>query len=155
MAIAHRSLTGRRRRTRHPTAGRYDANNGNSRAACGNWPVRKRRGLNFAGLDGLCVHELRHSFASNPRELGEDLSRIGKLLSHMQIQTTARQAHLKTDPIRAAANNVSEPIPFALSLPVKKDGKEDDTETQNVAARHSIAAMRSGGSADGTREVRQ
>ena len=32
---------------------------------------------------------------------------IGKLLGHTQVQTTARYAHLATDPVRSAAEGVS------------------------------------------------
>ena len=44
---------------------------------------------------------------------------IGKLLGHTQVQTTARYAHLKTAPIRNAANTVSAAIASALTKPVK------------------------------------
>ena len=64
--------------------------------------LRKR-----AGMNDLRIHDLRHSFASDALQLGEDLTMIGRLLGHTQIQTTARYAHLKTDPIRAAANKVA------------------------------------------------
>ncbi|CDN95788.1 MULTISPECIES: tyrosine-type recombinase/integrase [Agrobacterium] len=78
--------------------------------------LRKR-----AGLDDLRIHDLRHSFASDALQLGEDLTMIGRLLGHTQVQTTARYAHLKTDPIRAAANKVSDAIALALTLPVKEN----------------------------------
>ncbi len=42
---------------------------------------------------------------------------IGRLLGHTQVQTTARYAHLKTDPIRSAADQVSRAIAAALSKP--------------------------------------
>jgi len=76
--------------------------------------LRKR-----AGLDDLRIHDLRHSFASDALQLGQDLTMIGKLLGHTQVQTTARYAHLKTDPVRAAANSVSGFIALALARPVK------------------------------------
>lgn len=77
--------------------------------------LRKR-----AGLDGLRIHDLRHSFASDALQLGQDLTMIGRLLGHTQIQTTARYAHLKTDPIRSAANTVAEAVAAALARPVKE-----------------------------------
>lgn len=73
-----------------------------------------RRIRERAGLDDLRIHDLRHSFASDALQLGEDLLMIGKLLGHTQVQTTARYAHLKTDPIRQAANKVSDAIADAL-----------------------------------------
>jgi site-specific recombinase XerD len=78
--------------------------------------LRKR-----AGLDDLRIHDLRHSFASDALQLGEDLPMIGKLLGHTQVQTTARYAHLKTDPIRAAADKVADAIATALTRPPKED----------------------------------
>lgn len=81
-------------------------------------PWRRLRKL--AGLDGLRIHDLRHSFASDALQLGEDLPMIGKLLGHTQVQTTARYAHLKTDPIRMAADKVAGAIAQALSQPVKQ-----------------------------------
>lgn len=85
--------------------------------------LRKR-----ADLDGLRIHDLRHSFASDALQLGEDLPMIGKLLGHTQVQTTARYAHLKTAPIRSAANTVSAAIASALAQPVKADNDEEADE---------------------------
>ncbi len=78
--------------------------------------LRKR-----AGLDDLRIHDLRHSFASDALQLGEDLPMIGKLLGHTQVQTTARYAHLKTDPIKAAADKVADAIAIALTRVPKAD----------------------------------
>ena len=80
-------------------------------------PWRRLRKL--AGLDDLRIHDLRHSFASDALQLGEDLPMIGKLLGHTQVQTTARYAHLKTAPIRVAANKVSDAIATSLARPTK------------------------------------
>ncbi|MCY4556416.1 MAG: site-specific integrase, partial [Chloroflexi bacterium] len=40
-----------------------------------------------ADLDGVRLHDLRHSFASRALALGESLSMIGKLLGHNKIDT--------------------------------------------------------------------
>ncbi|MEO9336779.1 tyrosine-type recombinase/integrase [Mesorhizobium sp. SB112] len=90
--------------------------------------LRKR-----AGLDDLRIHDLRHSFASDALQLGEDLTMIGRLLGHTQVQTTARYAHLKTDPIRAAANKVSDAIALALTLPVTEKAEDKDEELDIAA----------------------
>ena len=89
-----------------------------------------RRLRERAGLDGLRIHDLRHSFASDALQLGQDLTMIGKLLGHTQVQTTARYAHLKTAPIRNAANTVSAAIASALTKPVKAD---NDTPAEEAA----------------------
>ena len=63
--------------------------------------IRKR-----AGLDGLWLHDCRHSFASRALALGESLPTIGKLLGHSHIQTTARYAHLARDSVHESARRV-------------------------------------------------
>jgi len=68
-----------------------------------------------AGLPDLRIHDLRHSYASGALSLGEGLTMIGKLLGHTQVQTTARYAHLASDPIKAAAGKVSDFIASAVA----------------------------------------
>ncbi len=67
--------------------------------------VRKR-----AGLDGVRLHDLRHSYASRALALGEGLPMIGELLGHRKVQTTARYAHLARDSVRASTAKVAESI---------------------------------------------
>jgi integrase len=55
-----------------------------------------------AGIAGLRVHDLRHSFASQLASSGSSLPLIGALLGHSRPTTTARYAHLFDDPQRAA-----------------------------------------------------
>ncbi len=52
------------------------------------------------------IHDLRHSFASYAVSAGHSLPMIGKLLGHTQVQTTARYAHLMTDPMHKAADDI-------------------------------------------------
>ena len=59
-----------------------------------------------AGLVGVRIHDLRHSFASVLASAGLSLPIIGQLLGHTQPQTTARYAHLLDDPLRAATERV-------------------------------------------------
>ena len=56
-----------------------------------------------AKLEGLRIHDLRHSFASFGAGGGLGLPIIGKLLGHANAVTTARYAHLDTDPLRIAS----------------------------------------------------
>jgi integrase len=58
------------------------------------------------GIEGLRVHDLRHSYASQLASAGHSLSLIGALLGHTQPQTTARYAHLFDDPMRKATEQV-------------------------------------------------
>ena len=59
-----------------------------------------------AGLDGVRIHDLRHSWASRALALGESLPMIGRLLGHNNIETTARYAHLARDTEKASAAKV-------------------------------------------------
>ena len=60
-----------------------------------------------AGLEGVRIHDLRHSYASRALALGESLTMIGKLLGHTQVQTTAQYAHLARDSIQNAATRIT------------------------------------------------
>jgi integrase len=60
-----------------------------------------------AGLDDVRLHDLRHAFASVAASSGMGLPIIGKMLGHTQPATTARYAHLASDPVKAAAAAVA------------------------------------------------
>lgn len=66
-----------------------------------------RRVRSQAGLKEVRIHDLRHTFASTAVASGQGLPMIGKLLSHTQVQTTARYAHLVAEPVKLAADSVS------------------------------------------------
>lgn len=72
--------------------------------------IRKR-----AGMEDLRIHDLRHSFASAGLASGEGLPLIGKLLGHSHISTTSRYAHLADDPLKAAADRISERVAMTLA----------------------------------------
>ena len=61
-----------------------------------------RTACEAAGIEGVRVHDLRHSFASILASAGLSLPIIGQLLGHTQTATTARYAHLLDDPLRLA-----------------------------------------------------
>ena len=67
--------------------------------------VRKR-----ARLDGVRLHDLRHTFASRALAIGEGLPMIGALLGHRKIETTARYAHLARESIQASTAKVADSI---------------------------------------------
>ena len=62
---------------------------------------------------------------------------IGKLLGHTQVQTTARYAHLASDPVKQAANKISDRLALALLGAVDKPsagkGKQSKTSIDNNA----------------------
>ncbi|MGC2412834.1 MAG: site-specific integrase [Stellaceae bacterium] len=68
-----------------------------------------------AGLIGVRLHDLRHSFASVGAAGGLSLPIIGALLGHKHATTTARYAHLSADPLRAANDAVGARIAAAMS----------------------------------------
>jgi integrase len=67
-----------------------------------------------AGLDGLRIHDLRHSFASFGAGGGLGLPIVGKLLGHANAVTTARYAHLDADPLRVASERIGSTIAAAM-----------------------------------------
>ena len=69
-----------------------------------------------AGLEGVRIHDLRHTFASIGAGASLGLPIVGKLLGHSQPATTARYAHLDADPLRRAANAIGNQIAGALGL---------------------------------------
>jgi integrase len=83
--------------------------------------------MKAAGITGLRIHDLRHSYASHLASGGASLPLIGALLGHSNPSTTARYAHLFSDPLRAATEKVGAVIVAAgkpaPSEPVKlKEG---------------------------------
>ena len=67
-----------------------------------------------AGLDGVRLHDLRHSFASFGAGASLGLPIIGKLLGHSQAATTHRYAHLDADPLRRAVDTIGATISAAM-----------------------------------------
>jgi len=92
----------------------------------GSRPGRPFRGLarpwnkirDRTGLNGVRIHDLRHSFASLAAAGGASLLLIGKLLGHSNQATTARYAHLSADPLRAVNDAVGGRL-AALDKPVE------------------------------------
>lgn len=60
-----------------------------------------------ARLEGLRLHDLRHSNASIAAGAGVSLHTIGAILGHSQPSTTQRYAHLANDPLRVAVDRVA------------------------------------------------
>ena len=101
-----------------------------------------RRIRKAAGLSDVRIHDLRHTFASGGLLVGEGLAMIGKLLGHTQVQTTARYAHLASDPVKQAATKISDRLASALlglvdrpsAKKASQSSKPIDDETDDVAA---------------------
>jgi integrase len=72
-----------------------------------------------AGLEGVTLHVLRHSFAATAAEMGFSELTIAGLLGHSVPGVTARYAHVPDAALVAAADRVAARIAFAL------DGKAE------------------------------
>lgn len=72
-----------------------------------------------AGLEGVRIHDLRHSFASFGAGASLGLPIIGKLLGHSQAATTHRYAHLDADPMRRAVDTIGATITAAMNRSAK------------------------------------
>lgn len=88
----------------------------------GNDPEKPRADLHrpwksivkHAGLEGLRLHDLRHSYASIGAASGIGLPALGKLLGHNNPSTTQRYAHLADDPLRRASEEIASTIAAAI-----------------------------------------
>jgi integrase len=80
-----------------------------------------------AGLDDVRLHDLRHAFASVAASSGMGLPIIGKMLGHSQPATTARYAHLASDPVKAAAAAVAGKIAAAMGSGASDVGNSGGT----------------------------
>ena len=72
-----------------------------------------------AAIEGVRLHDLRHSYASYLASAGLSLPAIGALLGHSSPVTTQGYAHLLDDPLRAATERVG-----AMVVAAGKPGAE-------------------------------
>jgi integrase len=66
------------------------------------------------GMEGVRLHDLRHTFASVAATSGESLLMIKAILGHKDQATTQRYAHLQDDPVKAVADRTSATIAAAM-----------------------------------------
>jgi integrase len=81
-----------------------------------------------AGLQGVRLHDLRHSFASMGVAGGLTLPIIGALLGHKHPTTTGRYAHLSADPLRAANDLVG----LRIAAAMKRTSDLDDHTAEKI-----------------------
>ena len=86
-----------------------------------NFATQWDRIRNEAGLPGLRIHDLRHSWASTAAMNGVDMVTVAKLLSHALVETTERYVHLSDQSVSDAADRVSGRIHAALIGRVEGD----------------------------------
>jgi integrase len=63
-----------------------------------------------AKLDGVCIHTLRHSWASAMVNSGEPLTAVQDLLGHSDIRTTQRYLHGDAEVTKATATKMADMI---------------------------------------------
>ena len=68
-----------------------------------------------AKLDGVRIHDLRHSFGASAADAGQSLIMIAALLGHAQTKTTERYAKARRDVRQQAADTVSSGLAALLS----------------------------------------
>jgi integrase len=79
-----------------------------------------------AGIVGVRVHDLRHSYAAQLASAGVGLHVIGGLLGHSRAETTHRYSHLFDDTLRAATERVGAIITGAQPaeiVPLQRRGR--------------------------------
>ncbi|WP_207912088.1 site-specific integrase [Frankia sp. BMG5.11] len=83
-----------------------------------------------AGLEGVRIHDLRHTAASVAIGAGATLAVVGRLLGHTQAQTTLRYAHLDSDPALKGANLIGSQIGALRRPTTGKPSGINDIEAQ-------------------------
>jgi integrase len=98
-----------------------------------------------AELQGLRIHDLRHSFASFGAGASLGLPIIGKLLGHANPATPHRYAHLDADPMRRAVEIIGSKLASAMDgrqakvLPFEKGDDPLRRPSESVAGRNAAA----------------
>jgi integrase len=69
----------------------------------------------YAGLDDVRLHDLRHSYASLAAGRGVSLQMIGKLLGHKVAATTQRYAHLSRDAVASINDELDSVMTAAIA----------------------------------------
>ncbi len=67
-----------------------------------------------AGIEGLRIHDLRHSFATLAIQGGASLYDVQKLLGHSDISMTQRYAHMVDESLQRATDNMAGVIDRAI-----------------------------------------
>lgn len=68
-----------------------------------------------AGIEGLRIHDLRHSFATLAIQGGASLYDVQTLLGHSDISMTQRYAHMVDDSLQKATDNMAGMIDRAIN----------------------------------------
>ena len=69
-----------------------------------------------SGIEGMRVHDLRHSFATLALQGGASLYDVSKLLGHSDISMTQRYAHMVDDSLQTATDNMAGVIDRVVTI---------------------------------------
>jgi integrase len=69
-----------------------------------------------AGIKGLRIHDLRHSFASQAINADVPLEVVGRLLGHSDLSVTMRYAHLRDETLARATEKVGKALSGGLKV---------------------------------------
>jgi site-specific recombinase XerD len=86
-----------------------------------------------ADIEGLRIHDLRHSFATIAIMSGATLYDVQKLLGHANIAMTQRYAHMVDDNLQRATDNVAGVIEGAN--PVAEQAHAEEVATAEAIGR--------------------
>lgn len=84
-----------------------------------------------AKVQGVRLHDLRHSFASFAIADGASLFLVGKLLGHASARTAERYAHLSGDPLQDAAAAIGKKL-MPTEEPEPGESGDEDKQTGEV-----------------------
>lgn len=82
----------------------------------------------IAGIEDVCMHDLRHSCASFLVNEGRTIYEVQRILGHSNVKTTQRYAHLSPDTLLAATNVVSNILDKASSRVIAAEAKIVEVE---------------------------
>jgi len=68
------------------------------------------RACRHANLEGVRIHDLRHTFASHGVNGGLGIAIVSRLLGHKNISTTMRYAHLENDALKQGVNRIGKRV---------------------------------------------
>ena len=76
------------------------------------WDALRRN----AGIEGVRLHDLRHSFASHAVMNGVPIPVVSRLLGHSNVRMTLRYAHFADKDIEAAAERIGAAMACIIKL---------------------------------------
>ena len=108
-----------------PRNGRYVFPNARGDGPMTDLGYRWTRLRKLAGLDGVRIHDCRHTYASHAVMSGLDLYTVGRLLGHANTGSTERYAHLADEHVRDAAERIAGIVGEAMAGGRKREADHD------------------------------